>query len=194
MEPYERICKALAGSLFEDLIHNRQSALRNLHNSDEKVRLASIVICQLVWNCSDGDFLAACQTLAAHDGNKDVRIQAIRSMGDSLTGKSESGPSTFLADLVMSDRTPSDLRLEAYWALRRIQLGDIEEDRMKRRICLIKSESAQYSLHQIEDLKRGALPAEAQSGFLWDSAEAIDYEFVRRFATGRLPRVEDAPK
>lgn len=179
--------KELAGPHYEEMMRSKESALEYLSSPDYRVRIAAILVCQSTWNCgADSRVVEACRNTAASDADDHFRITAISLLGMALSSTKTPDASRFVANLVMASASSIDVRRTAYWALREIQFGieDVDFDTfVKGTICTIKSILHAYpGRFSEDDVRRAVTP---QPGFpedFWDSADEIDWDFVRQFA------------
>ena len=192
MDPNLQIWKKLAGSLFDKLAESAEHCLTHISDPDRDVRIAAIGMCSLTWERSDKEFISACCQIAVTDPDHSVRTHAIGAIGRALRATRNEDVSHFLADLVKHEKIEG-VCLEAYWALREIQLGLNEEDVVRRVACMSKSMwrdvdirdaiSNHFGLPVGNDppFKRDFLGGYPET--VWDSSEQIDWEFVNRFAS-----------
>lgn len=155
---------------------------------DYKIRLAAILVCESTWNCAASPkVIAACREIAASNAHDSFRICAIETLSRALSANKSADVSSFLANLIFEAKNSADLRVSAYWALREVQFGLSDtsfDNSLKGLFCSVKSILHDKPGEFLEDevksnlLGEGRIPDE-----LWDSAEAIDWDFVAKFAT-----------
>ena len=187
MKPTHDLWRELAGSVCDELLRSRESALVHLFDEEPNIQIAAINICDTFWNCSSSaTFTDACRTLAATDPDDAVRIHAIEKYGKAFQSSHSPSASQFLADLICDKKNSEEVLQSAYWALRQVQLGLTEEDVVKRSICLAKSlvRKAQNATISEDQLKTTFLCGGRFSDTVWDFADQIDWEFVQQHASG----------
>jgi hypothetical protein len=191
----QAVWKDFAGTLYDDLVRSKESCLKHLSNPDSNVRIAAIHVCDSHWNCSaDATFLDACRKLATTDPHDAVRAHAIASLGKAMRSSQDFSTSRFLADLVKNPDSSEDVRKEAYWALREVQLGLTEEDAVKRTIALLRLAYHELPIHGTEeDMRKVILGSGRYPQIDWDSVDQIDWDFVNRFASPAADNDNPAP-
>ncbi len=184
MKETEEVWRGLAGPLYDALVENREAAFLHIFNTDWKVRIAAIHVCQSAWQGSaDRRFVDACRQLAGNDPNDLVRQVAIHSFGEALRSSKDVSACRFLAAIVNSALNSEQVRRAAYFALREVHLGLTEEDFVRSNAALMKE-----ALHELplgmseEEVKRVVLCGGRFPGNVWDTAEKIDWDFVEQFA------------
>ena len=188
MSVTDDVWKDLAGSRYPDLVRTKEAALAHLFDSDSNVRIAAINICDSLWKCSaDREFIAVCRKIADTDVDDSVRIHAASMLGKALRATKDSSASQFLAKIVKSDGSSTDLRRAAYWALREVQLGLIEEDNVKRSMSLIKLVLHKQPIGMSEEQVNHSLFGSGHfSDIDWNAVDQIDWGFVNQYAAGDL--------
>jgi hypothetical protein len=182
--------RTLAGLHYNDMIRSKDATMEYLLSPDYSARLAAVLLCETTWKCgADSRLIAACREMAASDVPDSFRMVAVRALGRALSFAKSAGDSEFLANLIMDSSISGEVRTDAYWALREIQFGNVDSDFdtfLKGVICTIKSINRVYpERFSEEDAKSDITPRGRFPDGFWESAEEIDWEFVRRFATSR---------
>lgn len=87
----------------------------------------------------------------------------------------------------MNTTTTEEVRQAAYWALREIQAGLTEEDLIRRAIVAVKRSFIKSPVTDTEreEIKKAMLCGGRFSNKVWEDAENIDYEFVKRHASSQ---------
>lgn len=172
----------LAGAAYEDMIQSSQKCLEYLGSPDLNVRLAAIRLCITNWGIGRGQrVLEACRTLAEPEVPEPWRLAAVGFLGYLLEGSKDRDFSRLVATIVADPRTSDDLRQEAYWALRWIQhgaSGGDPEEFHKGIIHTAKRVLRKFPERFSESEVRSNLNYPQQ---WWDTADDIDWDFVRRF-------------
>lgn len=187
MSVTSQVWKELAGPHYGELILSKKAALAHLFSADRNVRIASIHICDQVWECSsDTEFVNACQRIAATDADDSVRVHAIEAFGRAFQSSQDPAASEFLAGIVRNRNSSEEVRKTAYWALREVQMGLSEEDTVKRTISLMKVAIRKLPMGVTEtQVKQLLLCGGRFPESTWDSADQIDWGFVNRFGEER---------
>lgn len=185
-DPRYQTPKDLAGPHYEDMMRSKEAAMEYLSATDPRVRLAAILICGTTWNCgADSRLVEACRSIADSDADDSFRVFAIESLGIALRSSKAPDASQLLANLVMNSANSMEVRTSAYWALRGIQFGldDVDFDTfLKGTICRVKSILRAYpGRFSEEDIRSKVTPQGRFPEGFWESAEEIDWDFVRQF-------------
>ena len=187
-DPTFQTPKERAGPHYEEMMRSKEAALEYLSSPNYRVRLAAIMICQTTWNCgSVSELVEACREIAGSDADDSFRLCSIGSLRTVLSSSKAPDISRFLANLVMDSINSMEVRTCAYWALREIQfgIGDVDFDTFLKSVistCVKPILFAYPERFSEDDVRRNLTP---QPGFpedFWDSAEEIDWDFVRQFA------------
>lgn len=175
------ILREYAGVAYDHILQDKESALAHLSDADGNVRIAAIIICATRWNClRDPAFTNKCLAIAAADLVVAVRVHAINCISWAFESTRDQGVSRFLADLTSDATSVPNLRSAAYWALRRVQLGDNEDDLIAQSHGLMKQLATKLTVCD-EDIGRKSVeqtPVTSVQEFAY-----IDWAFVNRFAS-----------
>ncbi|MHB1037049.1 MAG: hypothetical protein ACYC35_14055 [Pirellulales bacterium] len=178
----------LAGAHYDEMMQSQEGAMGYLAAPDYRVRFAAILICASTWKSADDSrVVEACRQIAASSAEDSLRMGAVDVLTIALDGSKSPDISSFLGDLVMDSANGIEVRRSAYWALRQIQFGLADKDFdtfLKGTICLVKPVIRRYpDQFSEEEVKSHITPPRRFSADFWDSADAIDFEFVAQFAS-----------
>ena len=178
MKPWhESMIRMLAGNDYGKLLDTQENTLAFLRHGSERTRRAAISACVHYWKChTSHEFLRVCRGLAEADPSDSVRAYAIDAIGRAFDSSRDPEISRFLADICEAGGTPAVIREATYWALRRVQLGRSPEEMVK---CFASASRGGGNE------AAGLFSKLIDSPVDWDSADKIDQQFVRRFATRR---------
>jgi hypothetical protein len=171
-----------AGIHYHKMMESKQAALALVFHPDRNVRIAAIQICDTVWNCTtDASYVEICRNVIKDDCDAVVRASAISAIGKAFRSSQSPEVSKFLSKFIAVDMDVIEVQSAAYWALREVQLGLLEEDLIKRAICAAKSYESKLPSQRLLDEQRFALMGGRYPEEVWDSAGEIDWDFVNQF-------------
>jgi hypothetical protein len=187
LNPIRELGEELVGPLYDKLCKDKEFAIRCLANEDYRVRMAAITACLHVWKfVRDESFLAACRSMATEDSHENARTHAINALGEAFRETKDGSWSEFLANIALETKNSSNVRFQAYWALREVQLGVHGDDLHQMLFGILKrvydTHSLPLNVYEIE--KRRLLEEQGLPDTAWDSADQIDLSFVRQYASG----------
>jgi hypothetical protein len=179
----QKLWKALAGPLYEELLRSKETAFAHIFDANDDIRIAAIQIFDSHWNGSmDVEFQTACREIATSDSSDSVRVSAIGSIGKAMQCSRDANVSRLLADITKGNSASDRVRHAAYWALREVQSGTCEKDVMLRLASCMKF--AMRAMSMTEDQIKAAVPYPGDyAKNVWDSAEQIDWTFVNQYAS-----------
>lgn len=172
----------LAGAHIDVLMRSKDAAVKLLSASDLNLQLAAILICESTWKCgANAALIDACRKIITSSAADSYRISAIGVLGRALSSSKELDVSVSLANVILDCENSDDVRLDAYWALREVQLGISDPHFFRRMFYSVKSVLQDKSREELEKVKSDLLIQGQIHESLWNSTNVIDWDFVHQF-------------